>query len=193
VVFFLISCEDALSPQEYPPLPNENPTGGEGEDPLGYWRIWGVIDAPLDWTPNSTTVQIWMTDKNGYEYQLEEAIYFACTYTGPNSKRWTFKTGGTKYYGEGQSDPDPFFEPDPIWWSFPYRNPPEYCRTYVRGYTWVEFGGGGSFVLTDEDTAHNPFNPASIPPGSDWKYYPIYPGDEYDLWAWDSVYLDLTD
>jgi hypothetical protein len=188
--FCLVSCEDSLSPQGYPPLPDENPTGGEGEDPLGYWRIWGSIDAPLDWSPNSTTVQIWMTDKYGYEYQLEETIYFTCTYTGPNSKSWTFKTGGNYYYGDGHQDPDPYFIPEPQCWSYPLEDPPEYCYTYVRGYTWQEFGGGGGWVLTDEDTSFNPYNPEG--PGLDWKYYQTH-GSEDPYWAWDSVYLDLTE
>ena len=65
-----------------------------------------------------------------------------------------------------------------------------YCRTYVRGYTWHEFGGGGGWVLTDEDYSYNPFNPPGINP--DWKYYLIYQGDWEEYWAWDTVYLDLT-
>jgi len=187
--FNLISCEDSLSPSEYPPLPNENPAGGESEYVIGYWRIWGTIDAPLDWTPDSDTVQIWMTNWDGDENRLMETIYFTCTYTGPNSKRWTFKTGGY-YYGSGE-DPYPFFFPNLNWWSKPCEIPPVYCCTYVRGYKWVEFGGGGSFVLTDEDYSYNPSNPPGI--NQDWKYYTIYHGDWYDYWAWDTVYLDLTD
>jgi len=187
--FNLISCEDSLSPSEYPPLPNENPTGGESENSLCYWRIWGAIDAPLDWSPNSTTVQIWITDDEENENQLGETIYFTCTYTGPNSKRWYFKTGGD-YYGSGV-DPYPFFFPHLNWLSMPWENPPVYCRTYVRGYKWVEFGGGGSFVLTDEDYSYNPYNPPGF--NQDWKYYIIYHGAWKDYWAWDTVYLDLTD
>jgi len=190
VAFFLISCEDSLSPQEYLPLPNENPTGGESEYVIGYWRVWGAIDAPLDWTPNSTTVQIWMTDDEENENQLMETIYFTCTYTGPNSKRWSFKTEGDKYYGTGQQDPDPYFVPEPQWWSYPYEDPPEYCHTDVRGYTWQEYGGGGGWVLADEDYSYNPANPPGI--NQDWKYYIIYHGDWKAYWAWDTVYLDLT-
>ncbi|MCK4594375.1 hypothetical protein KAU45_07720 [bacterium] len=189
VAFFLISCEDSLSPQEYPPLPDENPTGEEHEDPLGYWRIWGAIDAPLDWSPNSDTVQIWSSGYGGYLYQLEESITFTLVYTGPNSKHWTFKTDGDEYYGEGQVDIYPFFIPEPHWWSDPEE--PVYRSTYVRGYKWVEFGGGYHLVLADEDTSVNPFYPPW--PQPEYKYYKIYLGDGFDYWAWDTVYLDLTD
>ncbi|OGD74484.1 MAG: hypothetical protein A2Y64_01900 [Candidatus Coatesbacteria bacterium RBG_13_66_14] len=128
-----------------------------------------------------------MTNWNGDECQLIKTIDFTCTYTGPNSKRWTFKTDGDYYYDQ---DPDPFFFPSLNWWSKPWENPPVHCRTYVRGYTWQEFGGGGGWVLTDEDTSYNPSNPPGINP--DWKYYIIYQGD-WNYWAWDTVYLDLTD
>jgi hypothetical protein len=188
VAFFLISCEDTLSPQEYPPLPDRNPTGGESGHQTGYWRVWGTIDAPLDWTPDSDTVQIWMTDWYGGECQLMKTIDFTCTYTGPNSTRWSFKTEGDYEYGE---DPYKFFFPNLNWWSYPCDDPPVYCRTYVRGYTWQEYGGGGGWVLTDEDYSYNPSNPPGI--NQDWKYYMIYYGDWTEYWAWTSVYLDLTD
>ena len=190
VAFFLISCEDALSPSEYPPLPNESPLGEDEEDPLGYWRIEGIIDAPLDWTPGYPyLVEIWMSDKYENEYQLIGPMTFTLVFTGQDSKRWSFKTGGDEYYGEGQIDYYPYFIPESYWWSYPYEDPPEYCNTYVRGYKWVEFGGGGSFVLTDEDTSYNPYN--YLYPVEGWKYGKTHGLDPY--WAWTSVYLDLTD
>jgi hypothetical protein len=185
----LVSCEDALTPQEYPPLPNEGPLGEGGEDPLGYWRIEGIIDAPLDWTPSTTTVQIWMSAFGGGLDQLEENISFTLLFTGQTSKRWAFNTEGD-YYWWGDIY-HLFFIPDPTWWSDPEHA--IYRHTYVRGYTWVEFGGGWALVLADEDTSYSPFNPPSA--GPDWKYYQPYlehgqPGCDL-YWAWDTVYLDL--
>jgi len=158
VAFFLISCEDSLSPQEYQPLPNENPTGGKGEDPLGYWRIEGIIDAPLDWTPSTTTVQIWMSAFGGGLDQLEENISFTLLFTGQTSKRWAFNTEGD-YYWWGDIY-RLYFIPDPTWWSDPEEE--EYLHTYVQGYKWVEFGGGWALVLADEDTSYSPFNPPPL-------------------------------
>jgi len=83
----------------------------------------------------------------------------------------------------------PYFVPEPQWWSNPYKNPPEYCRTYVRGYTWQEFGGGCGWVLTDEDTSFNPYN--YLYPVEGWEYNQTHGDDPW--WAWDTVYLDLTD
>jgi hypothetical protein len=189
VAFFLISCEDALSPSEYPPLPNENPTGGEGEDPLGYWRIEGIIDAPLDWTPGYPyLVQIWMSGREGMD-QLIGPIQFTHLFTGQDSTRWSFETRGDEYWWGDIYHL--FFIPDPTWWSDPEEE--VYGHTYVRGYKWVEFGGGYHLVLADEDTSFNPYNPPN--PNPDWKYYQPYlylHMPNCDLyWAWTSVYLDL--
>ncbi len=186
MAFGLVFCGDSLTAPEDSPL-LDDPPGERDEDPIGYWRIWGIIDAPLDWSPNSTTVQIWSSGYGGYLYQLEESITFTLLFTGQDSKRWAFKTDGDEYYGE--VDIYPFFEPSPHWWSDPEE--PVYRTTYVRGYKWVEFGGGGHYVLADEDTSVNPFYPPW--PQPEYKYYKIYLGDEYDYWAWDTVYLDLTD
>jgi hypothetical protein len=188
VAFFLISCEDALSPLDNSPSPNENPLGGESDPPLGYWRIWGIIDAPLDWTPGYPyLVEIWMFGRGGTD-QLIVPMTFTLLFTGQDSRRWSFKTGGDYYYGEGQTDYYPYFIPDPTWWSFPLNVPPVYGHTDVRGYKWVQFGGSWSLVLADEDWSFNPYNPPGS--SSDWKYYQTH-GLEDPYWAWDTVYLDL--
>jgi hypothetical protein len=190
VAFWLISCDNALSPSDYSPSLNEGPRVlDEPPDPMGYWRIEGIIDAPLDWTPGYPyRVQIWMSGDE-FTDQLIVPIQFTLLYTGPTSKRWSFETRGDEYWwGDIYHR---FFIPDPTWWSDPEEE--VYCHTCVQGYKLVQFGGGWSLVLADEDWSFNPYNPSS--PGSDWKYYQPYLDDGLpgcDLyWAWDTVYLDL--
>ncbi len=173
-------------------MPNESPLGEDEEDPLGYWRIEGIIDAPLDWTPGYPyLVEIWMSAFGGGTDQLIVPIQFTplFTYPGQDYRRWSFETRGDEYWwGDVYHS---FFIPDPTWWSDPEEE--VYRHTYVRGYKWVEFGGGFHLVLADEDTSFSPYNPPC--PNPEWKYYQPYlhhqqPGCDL-YWAWTSVYLDL--
>jgi hypothetical protein len=181
VAFFPISCEDALSPTEYSPLL---------EEPLeGFWRIEGVIDAPLDWDPteDSDLVQIWFGATTPL-WELHESISFNLVFTDQTYRRWHFKTRGDHTY---EYDPwNEYFCPPAEWWSHPDSSPPVFRRTWVQGYNWVEWGGGWALVLVDDDWSFNPKNYADGIPRPDWKYYQPYPYCLY-FWAWDTVYLDV--
>jgi hypothetical protein len=182
--FYPISCDDALSPSEYSPLLDDPPAEG-------FWRIEGVIDAPIDWDPteDSDLVQIWFGGTEPGE-QFPYPIYFDLVFTSEEYRRWHFKTWGNHYY-----DQDPwhlYFQPKVAWWSHPDDNPPCFRRTWVQGYNWVEFGGGWSLVMVDEDWSYSPHNYADGIPRPNWKYYQPYEYAPY-FWVWDTVYLDVTD
>jgi len=198
VAFGLISCEDTLLPSEYSPLSNDQPADGvENEPVIGYWRIEGAIDAPLDWNPqmHPDLFQIWFGATEPLwplsEAECEPCIIFTLVFTGQDARRWHFKAEGPEVY-----DGDPYhgyFCPPFLWWSFPDETPPTFRRTWVQGYKLVEGGGGWEWVLADEEWSFSPKNHADGWPRPDWKYYqPYAPHGSLNYWAWTSVYLDLT-
>jgi len=194
VAFFLISCEDALTPLDNSPSQNGELQGENDVEPLiyGYWRIEGVIDAPLDWDPteDSDLLQIWVGGAEPW-YEFTQGCTFNLVMTGQTSKRWHFKTNGD--YSYEWDTWNVYFIPPADWWSHPDEGTPTFRRTWVQGYRWVEFGGGFHLVLADEEWSYNPKNYEDGIPRVNWKYFqPYRPGCTY-YWAWTTVYLDLTD
>jgi len=173
-----------MGPSEVSPLADDPPEPFEG-----VWRIVGVIDAPVEWNPteDSDLFQIWFGESYPQD-RLEPSraeIDFSLIYLGINSSHWTFETLGEFYY---PYYPYPqYFEPKMWWWSHPDQGYPLFRKTWVQGYKWVEFGGGGHLVLADEDWSFNPNNYEDGIPRPDWKYVNV----ESYYWRWNTVYLDL--
>ncbi|MCX7021438.1 MAG: hypothetical protein NTW26_04015 [bacterium] len=131
------------------------------------------------------TEPVWSLRESG----IDAYISFALVFSGLNANRWAFTAEGPIPY---EGDPwHSYFDPPAPWWSLPDDTPPTFMRTWVQGYKWVEWGGGWSLVLADEDWSFSPKNYADGIPRPNWKYGHAYPNGPQYYWAWDSVYLDL--
>jgi len=179
VAFFLISCEDALSPSEDSPLLDDPPAAG-------FWRLSGEVYAPPGWNPVETTgfFRIWL---ECWEYPYGDPFW---VYLSPNYYEWTlvymnqttwFWTFDINLFGSGNR----WFCPDALMWSTPDGDPPVIKTTYVRGYVHEDHV---LFVLKDTDWSYQPFNPEW--PQAGWKYE--QQEDPHYYW-WSDVSLDLTD
>src|SRR4030042_1325143 len=181
VAFFLISCEDALSPSEYmPSLDDPTAEGGENEPLEGYWRLKGTIDAPEDWNPaedpNLFTIMFGATSPEASIPLVTHIDFTGPLFVGPDGCRWSFKAEG---HWTPPGDPwHSYFIPYGFWWSEP---PGKIRRTWVSGYVL----DGEDYVLADEEISKNPENPPGGP-SPEWKY------DHWTMWWWwDPIYLDL--